>query len=737
MAELMKYYPDLETYQNLLDHGANIFAKDLVGNTPLHYAALYGNLELAQLLLDHGALINSNNRCDATPLMCTTTPEIAQLLLDRGARMDDDILIKYLMANFDQQDTNMVEFWLDQGIDVTYLDIHGYSALHFATHLNVIELLVQVGCPMSKNRSGNNPLMSYVTTYDDIEIVKYYIDILGLCTNRRGQSLLHLTSHPCVLEYLLDYHGDCFDLDDISILETHIQENRLDNVKLLLQTKNWDLNELLPSVNSLEMLKLLLEYGVNLHAFDDNHETVLFYYGDSVEMLEYCLNQGVNPNHLNYDQLSALAHILSQKTGPVTDIIQLFIDRGYDCSNCLIIPHVSNPQDAKYLLEAGAHPDQLYSNEQVFQQLLRDPIYVQWLLDSGLTVVLQTESGNGILHLCHNLDSIKLLVEHGANIYALNMQDENVLFYQRKPEIVRYYLELGINPNQEDFFERTVIISTTNWDVVYQYIMAGCRYPDHDGPCNILKKLVRDDEVDKIRILLRAGYGCRPYPHYFSMVRSLQMAELLIGIWPNCLAPLHSYLLLQQDMEIIRFLIPHTNLQYINSMRRGVIDLAKTVDIVQLLLEHGAPIHRHVFSQHIHNERYDIIKYLLNRGHRLPNQAMRHARTWNMANFLWKNGVKQMAPLEVVYSEVQKFILLKCPDHVLQASAPYHPLAWKLLFWRRQFRDWLVLWNNYQSHQWVVQKSHKRRKLTHQESCPLLNLPLEVFSQILHLNRPI
>jgi hypothetical protein len=44
-------------------------AKDQLGTTPLHYAALYGNAESVRILLDRGADPNARNKSEATPLI--------------------------------------------------------------------------------------------------------------------------------------------------------------------------------------------------------------------------------------------------------------------------------------------------------------------------------------------------------------------------------------------------------------------------------------------------------------------------------------------------------------------------------------------------------------------------------------------------------------------------------------------------------------------------------------------
>jgi ankyrin repeat protein len=52
----------------LLDHNAEVDAKDHLGFTPLHQAASFGCKDVAQLLLVHGANVNAKNKSGETPL---------------------------------------------------------------------------------------------------------------------------------------------------------------------------------------------------------------------------------------------------------------------------------------------------------------------------------------------------------------------------------------------------------------------------------------------------------------------------------------------------------------------------------------------------------------------------------------------------------------------------------------------------------------------------------------------
>ena len=62
------YDGNMEAVKHHLDAGADVNVKDVVGETPLHVAALMNNAEVAELLIDEGADVNMKNEGGDTPL---------------------------------------------------------------------------------------------------------------------------------------------------------------------------------------------------------------------------------------------------------------------------------------------------------------------------------------------------------------------------------------------------------------------------------------------------------------------------------------------------------------------------------------------------------------------------------------------------------------------------------------------------------------------------------------------
>ena len=83
---------DLSQCESLLARGANVnHVRGVYNRTPLHTASLNGRTSVVELLIEHGADIEAKDRTGFTPLHCAAQEghlAITQLLVTRGARTD-------------------------------------------------------------------------------------------------------------------------------------------------------------------------------------------------------------------------------------------------------------------------------------------------------------------------------------------------------------------------------------------------------------------------------------------------------------------------------------------------------------------------------------------------------------------------------------------------------------------------------------------------------------------------
>ena len=116
-------YTKLETARLLINAGADVFASDASGLTPLHIAAYFGNVELARLLIDNGADISAVDKEMITPLYyaaATGQSSMAQLLIENGADVlttDAPIQPLHFAASYRQIETAQLP--TDNGADAS------------------------------------------------------------------------------------------------------------------------------------------------------------------------------------------------------------------------------------------------------------------------------------------------------------------------------------------------------------------------------------------------------------------------------------------------------------------------------------------------------------------------------------------------------------------------------------------------------------------------------------------
>ena len=127
----------------LLDHGANVNARDKFGRTTLSYAIRLGNLETIKLLLQAGASVNARDKYEGqTALMWAVwwrnvdmvKVDIVKLLVEYGANVNarDKIGSTALMLAAQERRTESVKLLLSYGADVNTKDQDGQTALSWA-----------------------------------------------------------------------------------------------------------------------------------------------------------------------------------------------------------------------------------------------------------------------------------------------------------------------------------------------------------------------------------------------------------------------------------------------------------------------------------------------------------------------------------------------------------------------------------------------------------------------------
>ncbi len=172
---------DVDSLRHLCVNPVNI--KDRLDTTPLHYAALYGNAESVRILLEHGADVNARNKSGATPLIYGAYNfDKTRLLVEKGADVNAKStgdMTPLLVAVSIHGNTPTVRYLIEKGADVKAIGPLGSDALQTAAikgDTEMVRLLLKKGCdPQKKDMGGFTAFLNAFTDTDQ-ERVRVLLD---------------------------------------------------------------------------------------------------------------------------------------------------------------------------------------------------------------------------------------------------------------------------------------------------------------------------------------------------------------------------------------------------------------------------------------------------------------------------------------------------------------------------------------------------------------------------------
>jgi ankyrin repeat protein len=135
----IKHSPEISAI--LIARGANVNARDNLGDTPLCKAATHNNCEVAQILIEAGADIDAPTAGGRRPLHIAADwghSEIAKLLIEHGAEINakdnhgNTPLHESASNELHPGTTDVTELLLKSGVDVHVKDSQGWTPLKVA-----------------------------------------------------------------------------------------------------------------------------------------------------------------------------------------------------------------------------------------------------------------------------------------------------------------------------------------------------------------------------------------------------------------------------------------------------------------------------------------------------------------------------------------------------------------------------------------------------------------------------
>jgi ankyrin repeat protein len=304
----------------LLDHCVDINGStNWAMHIPSCEASSHGHVEIVRPLVEHGANVNARDQSQSTPLHLAWDAEIVQLLVEHGADVNarDQFQLTPLHIASSVGKTRTVQLLIEHGADVNSRDQSQSTPLHLAlsgAKAQAVQLLIEHGADVNARDQCQSTPLHLALSRGYAEVSELLIEH-GADVNSRDQSQstpLHvaLSQGGAKTAQLLIKHG----------ADVHAR-NQDQSTPLHVVSS-------VPSmVNNETTIRLLIEHGASVNAYDKNHQTPLHWvsscYDPNANSLRLLLKNGADVDAEDDKGLTAF-QIASSKGHD--EIAQLLLD---------------------------------------------------------------------------------------------------------------------------------------------------------------------------------------------------------------------------------------------------------------------------------------------------------------------------------------------------------------------------------------------------------------------------
>jgi len=351
---------------------------------------------------------NEGNRC----LRENFNREILNILSQRGIQID-----------YSTNPKEALEWLLSKNGNINVKDNNGKSLLDFAIrnkNKEIVKILLQKGLDInSKDNNGNTALFSAILEGNE-EITKFLIqngaDVNS--KNNSGQTLLPLLIERWSRNKDKDKHPPIIKLIDVTLTN---------KIK--------------------EIVKILLQKGLDINSKDNNGNTALFsaILEGNEEITKFLIQNGADVNSKNNSGQTPLLIALSFRNkdkDKYPSIINLLIEKGANVN----IYSIAELNLCRLLINRDADYKTCLNikiSEAIFNGDL-DKIKI--LIKEERSINIRNQNGDTILHYASyngNLKIVKLLIENNADINAANNYGKTPLSVAGSKEVERFLIEKG------------------------------------------------------------------------------------------------------------------------------------------------------------------------------------------------------------------------------------------------------------------------------------------------------
>ena len=465
------------------------------------------------------------------------------------------------------------------------------------------------------------------------KVVEYLLE-KGADANAKDnddETALHLSTKLPIIKILVEYGGDieAVNKDGDTPLISHSKNYHDSIVEYLLfaganvNAKTKQGKTALHYAKTDGIAKLLVEYGADIEATDENGETPLVYHSKNNDdrIAEFLNTARSNKNATDY--------LIKNSESDVN---------AKDQEGRTALHNATSIQITQTLVEHGADIEAVDKNGYtplIYHLNKRNDRIAKYLITVGANVNAKSQkSDKTALHWEQKLYLVKLLVEHGADIESVTKNGWTPLISQLKEgriDIVKYLLSVGasITDNQIRNIPEILILASKYADKLSDVPLFDINSLIENG-ANVNGKneywnktaLHEASTVDIAKILIKHGAD-------IETVDEDGMTPLI------CQSK-------EGNIEIVKYLLSlGANVNAKDEKRKTSIFYASKVDIVKLLVQHGADIEAVAYRrftpliEHSSYNHLDIVKYLRSVGANKyakdyeGKTAFDHASKWN------------------------------------------------------------------------------------------------------------
>ena len=467
----------LENVAALLANGAdlNMLSKE-EGASILHFAAKSGSSEMVKLLLDHNISVNVLDNEGRTPLLWACESEYnvdnVKMLLEHGAdinvtsKTDNASALHYASKSSDRK---VVKCLLKHNIAVNVSDNNGWTPLMLACNRpfnvkNVARLLAH-GADANLFNEEKHTALHIAAVNSDSETVKCLLKH-DVSVNIKNDANLTPLLYACseitngdTVATLLENGAD--------VNVTLEAQGGASALHLAAKTGAW----------SLETIKFLLNYKVEIDLEDNNGETPLMAacsVDGNLVIVNGLLALGADINKVNKKGASAL-HFAAKFASSGT--VESLLDQGISVNvtdNANKTPlmwacsYSDNLDKITLLISKGAEMSRVSSDGRNclhFAAANSDENVLKYLIEQGISINAFTEDKRTPLSMAfenNKVNNVDVLIKLGADVSAKLYDGCNILHVAARfsdADMIKYLVDYGLSVNSVDDFLSTPLHS--------------------------------------------------------------------------------------------------------------------------------------------------------------------------------------------------------------------------------------------------------------------------------------